>query len=257
MPLCPDLAVVVITKNEVTNLDRLFASIDGLSNEVLVLDSGSTDGTVRLAQSYGARVVDQPFLGYAGQKNRGQSLVSASWVLFLDADEALSDVLRDSIVSFLKEPSSDVCSFHRRNFYRGVKINHSGWYPDTKIRLWNQHAATWGGKAVHESVIVQAGKHVQLLAGDLLHYPFHTAASHIQSSSKYADLAVASLQAKHSKLILILRSIGSPLVRFVKTYIFGLGILDGWNGVLICSITSYEVFLKYWRAATRSQQTNS
>lgn len=240
------ITAIIITYNEARNIGRCIMSLRGVADEVIVLDGHSTDGTPDICKSMGARVVDQDWLGYAATKNHGNAMATHPYILSLDADEAISEDLRASILA-VKPQLQGAYSLHRLAFYCDAPIRHCGWYPDVKLRLFPRGRAQWEGAYVHEELVVEAGLPVTHLAGDLLHYTYYTVADHRLRARKYAALAAEKLRSR-SKMGLLLKAATSPGWRFFQMYILRRGFLDGWRGWQICTITAGEVWRKYWWA---------
>ena len=189
------LSLVVIAKNERHNLARCIRSVEGLADEVVVVDSGSTDGTSALAESLGARVLQRPFTTYADQKNWAADQATQPFVLSLDADEALSDELRRELLAWKAQVSSNevgAWSMPRLTQYCGTWIRHGGWYPDRKVRLWSKGSGHWRtaheGATLHEAWCPDPEVSVKKLSGDLLHYSYHTTADHHRQFAKFSFL---------------------------------------------------------------------
>lgn len=248
------LSVVIITLNEEDNIGRCIDSVAGIADEVVVIDSFSTDRTKEIAESKGAKFQTRKFTGYIEQKNFAMEQSTFDYVLNIDADECLSNELRDSIT---KEKESgftaDAYSMNRLNFYEGKPIKTSGWYPDIKIRLWNKQKGKWEGVLVHEKMVLCTGAKIRHLHGDLLHYSFPTAASLITQADKFAGLAARQLK-NESLLFLFLKMVFSPPFKFIRNYIFRLGFTNGATGFIICYQQMREVFLKYSKAIKLKQE---
>jgi ADP-heptose:LPS heptosyltransferase/glycosyltransferase involved in cell wall biosynthesis len=201
------LSVVVIAKNEARNLPRCLNSVRGLADDVVVVDSGSTDGTSELAEAQGARVFQREFISYADQKNWAAEQATQSYVLSLDADEALSQGLRDELREWKTQlsgatstrESAKAWSMPRLTHYCGTWIRHGGWYPDRKVRLWLQGSGRWmtasEGAMLHEAWVPNPGVVVGSLGHDLLHYSYYTTADHHRQWSKFATLGADDARA--------------------------------------------------------------
>jgi len=239
------ISAVIITKDEETNLGRCLESLRGVADDLLVMDSGSTDRTEAIAREGGARFVFQPWLGYGPQKNAAAAAAREEWVLSLDADEALSEELRASILAMKAgEPVADAYEMNRLNWYCGRFMRHSGWYPDRKVRLWRKGAARWSEAIVHEVVEPAAGSRVRRLQGDLLHYTCHTREQHLRTIEKFTTLSAQEL-ARDGRRAGTLRRFASPVAQFLRGYVLKLGFLDGPEGYQACRLTAYATWLKY------------
>jgi glycosyltransferase involved in cell wall biosynthesis len=237
------ISAIIITHNEARNIGRCLASLVGIADEVIVLDGHSTDGTQAICLAAGARVVDQDWLGYAATKNLGNDMAAHPYILSMDADEAISDALRASILA-VKGNLSGAYTFNRLAFYCGEPIRHCGWYPDVKLRLFPRGRARWEGAYVHEEIRADADVARTHLAGDLLHYTYYSVAEHRARARKYAALAADRLGSR-GKVGLLLKALTSPGWRFLQMYLLRLGFLDGWRGWRVCAITATEVWWKY------------
>jgi glycosyltransferase involved in cell wall biosynthesis len=239
------ISATIITLNEERNLPRAIESLR-CCDEILVVDSGSTDRTVEVAEKYGARVIEANWRGYAGQKNYASDQAAHDWVLSIDADEALSEELEAEIWQIKKNgPQFDAYTFPRLAQYLGKWILHSGWYPDRKIRLFDRRRAKWVGEYVHESVITEgrAGE----LNGNLLHYTCGSLSEHLKSMDRYTTLAAEEVVAR-GKRVGTRRLLVDPAWTFVRTYFLQAGYLDGVEGLAIAYMASLYTFLKYAKA---------
>jgi len=239
------ISATIITLNEERNLPRALESLR-CCDEILVVDSGSSDRTVEIAKDYGARAIQADWRGYASQKNYASEHAAYDWVLSIDADEALSEELEAEILQIKKTgPEFDAYSFPRMAQYLGKWIRHSGWYPDRKIRLFDRRTAKWVGEYVHESVVAEsrAGR----LNGNLLHYTCATLSDHVRSLDRYTTLAADELIARGRK-VSVWPLVVDPTWSFVRTYLLQAGFLDGLEGLTIAHMASLYTFLKYSKA---------
>ncbi len=234
--------VTVITLNEAHNLPRALASIAEVADEIVVVDSGSTDGTCEVAHQHGARVLTRPFTDYSDQKNYAAAQAAHNWIFSLDADEELNAELEASLRRWKEsEPRAVAYRMRRRAHYLGDWIRHSGWYPDPKLRLYRRDRARWVG-ALHEKLEVEGT--TEWLEGELLHYTVSTLDEHARSVRRYTTLAARQLYEQGRRRWLLPLLVASPWA-FVRTLVFRLGILDGHRGFLIAVMAAYYVFLKY------------
>lgn len=240
------LSVTIITYNEERNLRRCLESVQQVADEIIVLDSGSTDHTYSIASEFGAKWYIQPFLGHIEQKNKAVSLAKHDWILSLDADESLSAELKTNILNIKNQEISKHTAFrvNRRNIYCGEPIHHCGWYPDRKIRLWHQQMGSWGGLNPHDKVVVSTDVKIVHLDGDLMHYSYATVKEHEAKSRRYAQI---SAEAKHriGKNATALHPYFAAAWKYVQVLFFQLGVLDGRRGWQIARICAYEKYLKY------------
>lgn len=240
------ISFCLITLNEAENLPRALQSCAGLADEIVVLDSGSTDDTEKIARSFGARFERQEWLGYVGQKNKVLSLATHEWVFSLDADEELSAALREE-VSKLKNsaaPADNISGYSlpRCVFYEGRWIRHGDWYPDRLTRLFRRERAKFVGGRVHERLEISAV--IVPLRGDLHHFSFRDAADHRARGKKYARLWAEDKLAA-GKTVSAFAPHAHAAFRWLRGYVLRGGFLDGAQGWRIASISAREVFLKY------------
>jgi glycosyltransferase involved in cell wall biosynthesis len=243
------ITATIITLNEERNIARAIESLR-CCDEILILDSGSTDRTVELAEKLGARVIEAGWRGYAGQKNWAAEQATYDWILSLDADESLSEALEGEIWNVKKHgPRYDGYTMPRLAQYLGKWILHSGWYPDRKIRLYDRRKAEWIGDFVHESVHVHG--RVGHLESNILHFTCESFAEHIKTMDRYTTLAAQEVVA--SKTPVGLRKlIFSPPWTFFRTYVLQRGFLDGVEGVILAYMAAFYTFVKYAKARNMS-----
>lgn len=242
------LSAVIITYNEEENIARCLDSIGSLADEVIVVDSYSTDNTVDIARSMGAVVYREKFRGYIGQKNLAIELASYNYILSLDADEALHPGLAAAILEEKKTFLHRAYSMNRCTRYCGHFIRHGLWYPDKKIRLFDRRIAAWGGLNPHDKIQLKNGYAVKHLKGDLLHYSFNTPEDLVWQNNRLSSIAAASLYntgVRSSWYKLTVR----PAWAFLNGYLLRGGFLDGADGYTIAVNTAHQVFLKYSKLA--------
>jgi glycosyltransferase involved in cell wall biosynthesis len=239
------ISVVIIAFNEERNIERVLRSVQGLTDDIAVVDSGSTDRTCSICRDYGVRVIQHEWEGYSATKNFGNSQAHYPWILSLDADEALSPRLRESIVQHLSGdlPQNRTFSFNRLTNYCGTWVRHSGWYPDTKVRIWHRDFGRWEGY-IHEKLVFKGQPDMVHLKGDLLHYSFYTREDYRQQMEKYARMSAEELF-RAGKRVSILKQRLAPGVRFLRDYLFRGGFLDGPTGLEVCLGNARSVRLKY------------
>src|SRR5579863_4426326 len=239
------ISATIITFNEERNIPRVLESLR-CCDEIVVVDSGSTDRTVEIAAKLGARVVESPWRGYAGQKNFASEHCSNDWVLSLDADESLSEALEGEIWQIKKNgPRFDAYTMPRLAQYLGRWILHSGWYPDRKVRLFDRRKARWVGDYVHESVKVNG--RVGELHSNILHFTCDSLSEHLKTMDRYTTLAAEQLLATGEKVTWG-RLVLEPPWTFFQTYVLKLGFLDGVEGLAIANMAALYNFLKYAKA---------
>ena len=237
------ISVVIITFNEEKNITRCINSVKKIADEIIVVDSFSTDRTVAVAESCGAKVIQTQWQGYAATKNYGNTIATHDYILSLDADECLSDELQQSIANE-KDNLEDVYEMNRLTNYCGSWIRHGGWYPDTKIRLFDRRKTQWKNLIVHETIELLEDQNVVLLDGDILHYSFLSVEDHQQKIEKYSALEAQKI-AHYSILKIQFKKIFSPIATFIKTFILKQGWLDGKAGFDVARLSAYASFRRY------------
>lgn len=244
------LTVAVITRDAEPQLGALLDSV-AFADEVVVVDSGSEDATVALAEARGARVVLQPWLGFGRQKQFAVGCATHDWVLCLDADERVTPELARSVEEALREPRFFAWRMARRNRFLGAWLAHGEGYPDWCVRLFHRSRASWSNDEVHETVLTTAP--VGTLAGDLLHESADDVGAYLEKQNRYTSLQAEALhrqglRAGYAQLFL------SPLARFVKFYVLRLGFLDGGPGFAHVAIGCNNAFQKYLKLIERQRQ---
>ncbi len=239
------ISATIITFNEERNIARAIESLR-CCDEIIVVDSGSNDRTIELATNLGARVVDNPFSGYASQKNFASEQAANDWILSIDADESVSEALEGEIWHIKKNGTEvDAYTVPRLAQYLGRWILHSGWYPDRKVRLFNRRRARWAGDYVHESV--QVDGRVGHLKSNLLHFTCSSLSEHLKTMDQYTTLAAEQIVAQ-KKPIGLRRLLVEPVWTFIQTYFFKRGYLDGTEGLAIAYMAAMYNFVKYAKA---------
>jgi len=239
------ISAVIITYNEEQNIGRCLDSVREVADEIVVVDSYSTDKTKEICSGMNVKFVQHPFKGHIEQKNYAVSCAGYGHVLSLDADEVLSEKLKQSILAAKQNWRFDGYAFNRLTNYCGKWIRHSGWYPDTKLRLWDSSKGRWGGVNPHDRVMMDEQSRVCHIAGDLHHYTYHTIKDHIDQINRFSEIAARAAYANGRDANLLLDIVLNPLLTFFKKYFLKLGILDGYPGFMIAIHTAYGKFLKY------------
>ena len=243
------ISAAIITFNEERNVARAIESLR-CCDEIVVVDSGSTDRTVELATKHGARVLDMAWRGYAGQKNYASECCENDWVLSLDADESLSEALEAEIWQIKKNgPEFDAYTMPRLAQYLGRWILHSGWYPDRKVRLFDRRRAKWVGSYVHESVMVEGT--IGHLNSNLLHFTCSSLSEHLKTMDRYTTLAAEQLVNQEAQIGWKELAL-DPAWTFFRTYVMQGGFLDGTEGLTIAYMAALYNFLKYAKAKNMS-----
>ncbi len=241
----PEISVVIITYNEEKNIARCLESIKDLADDIVVVDSFSTDKTREVCLFQGARFVQHTFDGHIEQKNWAITQAKYPHILSLDADEAIDEVLKNSIREIKNNWQHDAYYMNRLTNYCGKWIHHCGWYPDKKLRLWDSRKGSWGGVNPHDKYELEDGnKNTGYLKGDILHYSYYSIEGHQLQTEKFSTISANALFAKGVKATWMKLYV-SPAVKFIKSYFLKLGILDGYYGFKICKISAHATYLKY------------
>jgi len=236
------ITATVITINEEHNIAGALESL-AWADEIIVVDSESTDHTVEIARRFTDRVFVRPWPGYSAQKNFAAEQATGEWIFSLDADERVSPELTTSILELEKGAAPEQAAFEmpRRTFYLGRWIKYSGWWPDHKVRLYDRRRARWRGDFVHESLEVNG--RVNRLDGDILHYTVRDATEHHLRMDRYTTLAAEEAY-MHRESVSLARLLLSPMLVFVRSYVLKLGFLDGVPGLAIARFAAHYDFLK-------------
>ena len=240
----PKLSVVIITRNEEKNIGRCLDSVKEIADEIVVVDSFSTDGTEEICKAKGAKFFPHAFEGHIEQKNYAVTLTEYPYILSLDADEALDDILKKSIAEVKENWKCEGYEMNRLTNYCGKWIRHCGWYPDTKLRLFNKNKGKWGGTNPHDKYEMEGRGTVGKLRGDILHYSYYTIDDHYKQIEYFTTInAKASFE--NGKRAPVWKLYIAPVVKFIKDYIIKLGFLDGQAGWQICRLSAWATYLKY------------
>jgi glycosyltransferase involved in cell wall biosynthesis len=260
------LSVVIITCNEEANIGRTLASIQPLvadgKGEIIVVDSGSTDRTVEIAKSCGAKVLIEEWKGYAAQKNFAIDRATGEWILSLDADEEVGDKAREFALSFLSGKLGstfsdfDAVRLNRRNYFLGRWMRFGGFYPDPKVRLFRRGTGSFEARLVHEDLRLKPGKKIFDPSAQydehtdfcLLHHSYPTLADYIDHMNRYSSLGAEMVAAKGQRSFSLFNIILRPFATFIYNYFFRLGFLDGREGLLLHLYHAVYVSWKYAKA---------
>ncbi|PJG83541.1 glycosyltransferase family 2 protein [Caviibacterium pharyngocola] len=242
----PTISVAMIVKNEQQDLAACLDTVKDWVNEIVILDSGSSDNTQEIALQYGAKFyVNTDWQGFGKQRRLAQQYVTGDYVLWLDADERVSDTLRQSILSAVeKDAENTVYQLPRLSEVFGRQIKHSGWYPDYVVRLYRRDFARYGEELVHERVHYPADATVQKLSGDLYHYTYKDIHHYLVKSAGYAK-AWAEQKAQAGKKGSLWQGVTHALGCFLKMYFLKAGFLDGKQGFLLALLSTHSTFVKY------------
>lgn len=237
------LSVVIITFNEEKNIGRCLESVIPVADDIVVVDSFSTDKTEEICLIHQARFVRHPFEGHIQQKNYAITQARYPYILSLDADEVLSDRLTGNILKIKENWDADGYTFNRLNNYCGKWIYHGGWYPDRKIRLWDSRKGKWSGLNPHDKIKMRKNCTINHVKGDLLHYSYHSISQHVNQINKFSEIS-ARAKYENGRRISTAFTLLRMMLVFFKKYFIQLGILDGYYGLVISIMSVYTVFLK-------------
>jgi glycosyltransferase involved in cell wall biosynthesis len=239
------LTVTIITKNEEKNIGRCIDSVQKIADEIIVVDSFSTDATAEIASQKGAIVKQEKFRGYVEQKNLAVQLASNDFIFSLDADEMPDDELVDAILEIKMNPLSKAYTCNRLAYFCGKPIKHGLWYPGRKLRLFDRRVASWGGINPHDKVILAQAFSKKHLRGKILHYAYNSLNHYRQKSDHLTDIYIHSLH-KIGRRTSLFKIIFNPFWEFVHGFILRLGFLDGYNGLIISMNTARYTFIKHF-----------
>lgn len=238
------ISACIISFNEEQRIEECLQSLAGIADEIIVVDSLSTDRTVEIASRYTDKIYHQKFLGHVEQKNLAVSRASHDWILSLDCDERLSPELHAALLA-VKDGLDDRTAYRmaRKTFYVYRWLNHC-WYPDRKVRLFNRRNARWGGTNPHDRVVLGEGVQVVDLKGDILHYSFNSISEHLRTIDNFTEIGAREIIAKGKKVSML-----SPLTHglwtFIRLYFFKRGFLDGLAGFIVATLSFMHAFVKY------------
>ncbi len=251
------LSVVIITFNEERNIARCLESVEHIAHEIVVVDSFSTDRTEAICRSKPkVKFIQHAFEGHIQQKNFALDQAANDWVLSLDADEALSETLCQSIRTVLEGPNANGYSFNRLSNYCGKWIRHGSWYPDIKLRLFDRRTVRWTGVNPHDKAEFLASEKAIHLKGDLYHYSYYTLDEHTRKLDYFSTLA-AKAYAEKGKKAGWFQLVVNPSFAFFRDYFLRLGFLDGYEGWLIARLTAIYTFQKYAKLRALYQNANA
>lgn len=236
------LSLVIITYNEERNLAKTIESCRDIIDEIIIVDSGSTDKTIDIANKFGAKIFYNKFAGFGPQKQLAVNYAKNDWVLCLDADEYLGDELKHKIVQELETPAYAAYELVRCNMFLGRYLKHGAGYPDRSIRLFNRKATNWSDDLVHERV--KFCERFGIISGDYYHDSADTLSKYLDKQNKYTETQATTMYLKGKKFKLS-RLIISPLWHFIKYFILRRGFLDGVPGFIHILIGSWNTFSKY------------
>ena len=240
------LSAVIITYNEERNIERCLKSLQGIADEIVVIDSFSKDKTEEICKSFDVTFIQNPFEGHIQQKNFAIQSAANDWILSLDADEALTPELQESIVKAKENQGFNGYKMNRLTNYCGHWVKHCGWYPDTKTRLINRNFGKWEGVNPHDRLDLKKGENVGFLKGDILHYSYYTQEDHLKQIEYFGDIAAKELFQSGGRSNWFKISI-KTIAQFIKSFILKKGILDGKTGFTISRLSAYATYRKYYK----------
>ena len=238
------ISAAIITFNEERNIERCLNSLEGILDEIVVVDSYSTDNTKSICLAKKVKFLERKFDGHIQQKNWAKDQATYNYVLSLDADEAISEDLKKSILAVKADWQNDAYELNRLTNYCGKWIHHSAWYPDKKLRLFDRRKGKWGGNNPHDKYLPETGAKVGFLKGDLLHYSYYTKKEHLNQIEKFSTIGAKALFEKGKKSSYF-KMTYKALARFIKGFIIYRGFLDGKAGFTIATYSAYSNWLKY------------
>ncbi len=240
------ISVVIICKNEEEEIGRCLQSLHELTDDIVVLDNGSTDDTKNIVRKAGVRLVEENWEGFGKTKNKATSMAKYDWVLNLDADESIDEQLKKSLLDLSLNNEKQVFEIKFKNFFGNKYLRFGEWGGDKHIRLFNRNKINWNEAIIHESLLLPPDIKIKKLKGFVLHYTAKNVAEFAEKVFRYALLNAEkySEQGKKSSWINVY---AGPVFSFLKYYIFKLGFLDGWAGFVCAKMGSYYTFIKYAR----------
>jgi len=247
------ISVVIIAFNEEAQIANCIKSVTQIADEIIVVDSFSTDRTVEICENMGATVIQHVFEGHIQQKNWAKDCASFNWVMSLDADEVVSEELLTNIQTFKSEiltgnvnqnKKIGGCSMNRLNHLNKRPIKGCGWYPDTKLRLWNRHWGKWTGVNPHDRFELSPEFEILHLNGDILHYTYHNKKAVWKQAIKFGKIGAKSLNDEYL-IKIFFKFLSSPTLKFFKNYLIKRGFLNGFDGFFVCFCQFIESFIKY------------
>lgn len=238
------ISAAIICYNEEAKISKCLDSLVGLADEIIVVDSFSTDKTKEICMAYDLKFLEHEFVGHIEQKNYALSLCEGDYILSLDADEALSPQLKNNLLKMKANLNASAYHFNRLTSYGDFWVRHCGWYPDRKLRLIRKNAGSWQGLNPHDILELDDHSSPILVEGDLLHYSYDSITDHIDQTNRFTTIAAKAAYACGTRSSLF-KIVSRPILKFFKDYALKRGFLDGRYGLIICTINSLSAFLKY------------
>lgn len=249
------ISATIITLNEERNIERCILSVKEVVDEVIVLDAYSTDQTKAICESLNVRFEQRAWEGYAASKNYLNGLANGTYILSLDADEALDETLKNEVLRIKNTENPQLYSMNRLTNYCGKWIKHSGWYPDVKLRIFPKDGSKWEGAFVHEELSYPRDLRIEELKGHLHHYSYYSFEDHRARADKYSALTAQKMHAA-GKTASAMKPYLSALGRFISMYLLKLGFLDGRMGFKIAQISALSNIFKYKELRRLSREAN-
>lgn len=247
------ISVVIITYNEEKDIGRCIDAVKDIADDLVILDSFSTDRTEEIVRAKGGRFEQHKFDGHIQQKNRAITYAKYPYILSLDADEVVSEQLKQEIIKVKENWDADGYYFNRMTNYCGKWIKHCGWYPDRKLRLWDSRKGKWGGINPHDKFEMEDGCVEKFIKGDLYHYSYHSISQHVQQIDKFTKIGAEEALGRNKTANIFLLVV-KPIWKFIRDYIVKLGFLDGYYGFVICGLSSVATFVKYLKMIELKKQ---
>ncbi len=246
------ISACIISFNEEKKIEDCLKSLENIADEIIIVDSLSTDNTVKIAEKYTDKIFQQKFLGHIEQKNLAVEKAGNDWILSLDCDERLSEELQQSILKIKdKLDQADAYRMPRKTFYIYRWLNHC-WYPDLKTRLFNRNTSHWGGTNPHDHIVTEGNNTVRL-KGDIYHYSFDSISDHLKTIDSFTEIGADELVRK-SKPVTILSPLTHASWTFLKLFVIKRGFLDGFAGLIVSVLSYMHVFIKYSKAYIKYKQ---
>ena len=249
------ISACVISYNEEKKIEDCIKSLLPVADEIIIIDSLSSDNTIKSAEKYTDKIFLQKFLGHIEQKNLAIEKASYDWIISLDCDERLSEELQQSILAIKDRPGdADAYNMARKTFYIYRWLNHC-WYPDIKTRLFNKTTSHWGGTNPHDHIVTQ-GNNIIKLQGDIYHYSFDSISDHLKTIDNFTEIGANEIVRKN-KAVTIFSPLSHASWTFIKLYILKRGFLDGFAGLVVSVLSYVHVFVKYSKAYIKYKQANN
>ena len=251
-----DISVVIICKNGSAHIAETLKSVQGIGKEILLYDSGSTDNSVKIANSYGARIAYGEWEGYGKNRYKASQLAKYDWILMIDTDEVLDAELKEAILLIDLTEEYLVYNMRYKNFYGTKEIKFGEWGNDAHIRMANRKKVQIDQEIVHEKLFLQPGLHIKTLNGYIRHYTVSNSIDYARKAMEYASLS-ADKYLKQGKQASFIKIYFAPLFAFVQNYFFKMGFRDGWKGFICASMTAWYTFMKYTKLKELEKQSIS